>query len=100
MPKGSAVALNLKDLENRIRKKTAVISVIGLGYGGLPLALAFAEAGFKVIGVDLDKKKVNSINRGTSYLLDIKSAQLKKPVAAGLLKATSEGMNIIKVIQY
>lgn len=91
MSKNSVNVLNLKDLENRIRKKSAVVSVVGLGYVGLPLALAFAEAGFKVFGVDSDRKKVNKINRGMSYLLDVQSERLKKPVADGLLKATLEG---------
>ena len=91
MSKNSADILNLKNLENRIRKKSATISVVGLGYVGLPLALAFAEAGFKVFGVDSDQKKVNKINRGISYLLDIQSGRLKKLVTDGLLKATSGG---------
>lgn len=91
MSKNSVDVLNLKNLENRIRKKSAVIGVVGLGYVGLPLALAFAEAGFKVFGVDSDQKKVNKINRGMSYLLDIQSERLKKLVTDGLLKATSGG---------
>lgn len=94
MPKDCAVAINLKDLENRIRKKSAAIGVVGLGYVGLPLALAFAEAGFKVFGVDPDQKKVNKINRGVSYLLDIQSEQLKKLVKDGSLKVTSEGTTL------
>jgi UDP-N-acetyl-D-glucosamine dehydrogenase len=71
--KKSAVTLNTKDLKNRIQNKSALIGVVGLGYVGLPLALAFAEAGFRVVGVDLDKKRVNKINLGMSYLLDVKS---------------------------
>ncbi len=91
MAKDSIVAINLKDLENRIRKKSAAISVVGLGYVGLPLALAFAEAGFQLFGIDSEQKRVNKINRGISYLLDIQSEQLKKLVKDGLFKATSEG---------
>jgi len=56
---------------------------------GLPLALAFAEAGFNVTGVDADKGRVNKITRGVSYLLDIESARLKKAVTKGRLKATT-----------
>jgi UDP-N-acetyl-D-glucosamine dehydrogenase len=55
----------------KIEQREAVISVIGLGYVGLPLAIAFAQAGFRVIGLDLDKKKVDSLNRGESYIEDI-----------------------------
>ena len=79
---------DLRNLESRIRDKSADIGVVGLGYVGLPLALAFAEAGFNVTGIDSDKGRVNKITRGTSYLLDIESARLKKAVASGRLKAT------------
>ena len=80
---------DLRNLESRIRDKSADIGVVGLGYVGLPLALAFAEAGFNVTGIDSDKGRVNKIIRGTSYLLDIESARLKKSVASGRLKATT-----------
>jgi len=79
---------DLRNLENRIKDKSAEIGVVGLGYVGLPLALAFAEAGFMVTGIDSDKTRVNKITRGISYLLDIESARLKKAVKGGKLKAT------------
>jgi UDP-N-acetyl-D-glucosamine dehydrogenase len=79
---------DLRNLESRLRDKSADIGVVGLGYVGLPLALAFAEAGFNVTGIDTEKGRVNKIMRGTSYLLDIESARLKKAVASGRLKAT------------
>jgi len=91
MAKETLDVLNFKNLENRIKKKSAVIGIVGLGYVGLPLALAFAEAGFKVLGIDYDQQKVKKLSRGVSYLLDIESKQLKKPVADGLLSATTEG---------
>jgi UDP-N-acetyl-D-glucosamine dehydrogenase len=80
---------DLRNLESRIRDKSADIGVVGLGYVGLPLALAFAEAGFNVTGVDADKGRVNKITRGVSYLLDIESARLKKAVNKGRLRATT-----------
>jgi len=80
---------DLRNLESRIRDKSADIAIVGLGYVGLPLALAFAEAGFNVSGVDADKARVNKITRGVSYLLDIESARLKKAVTKGKLKATT-----------
>jgi len=49
--------------------------VIGLGYAGLPLAVAFAERGFPVVGVDVDGRKVAALNRGESYVQDIPSAR-------------------------
>jgi len=88
---------DLRNLESRIRDKSADIGVVGLGYVGLPLALAFAEAGFNVTGIDSDKGRVNKIMRGTSYLLDIESARLKKAVASGRLKATISQSNLRRV---
>ncbi|MCX7766188.1 MAG: NAD(P)-binding domain-containing protein, partial [Candidatus Sumerlaeia bacterium] len=55
--------------------------VIGLGYVGLPLAVEIAQAGFKVIGIDVDASKVKKINRGVSYIGDVDTeilAQLVK----------------------
>ena len=54
----------------------AHVAIIGLGYVGLPLAVAFAEAGYQVTGIDLDARKVDAINRGESYIEDIPSMTL------------------------
>ena len=80
---------DLRNIENRIKDKSAEIGIVGLGYVGLPLALAFAECGFNVTGIDSDKDRVNKIMKGTSYLLDIASPRLKKAVSSGKLKATT-----------
>ena len=64
------------DLLRKIESHDAVISVIGLGYVGLPLAVAFAEAGFRVIGIDVDEARVESVNAGVSYLKDLPSERL------------------------
>lgn len=66
----------------KIRTKQAVVGVIGLGYVGLPLGMAFAEEGFPTMGLDVDHKKVASINRGESYIRHISSEQLL-PLAQG-----------------
>ena len=63
-------------LLSKIQNHTATIAVIGLGYVGLPLAVAFAKAGFPVIGIDVDERKVEAINRGESYIRDVPSADL------------------------
>ena len=54
--------------EERLRRRTARIGVIGLGYVGLPLAVEFAKAGFEVTGFDVDVAKVDAINKGQSYI--------------------------------
>ena len=59
------------DIVSRIASRTATIGIIGQGYVGLPLALVFEEAGFPVIGLDLDPKKVDALNRGESYIKHI-----------------------------
>ena len=64
-------------LLDKIESRQAAVSVIGLGYVGLPLAVLFAEAGFRVIGVDVDGDRVDSINRGESYIQDLPSGTLE-----------------------
>lgn len=64
-------------LLHKIETHTATVSVIGLGYVGLPLAVAFAENGFPVIGIDVDPWKVGELNHGRSYVQDIPSDRLK-----------------------
>lgn len=83
--------------KEKIRQKKAKIAVIGLGYVGLPLAVEFAKKGFKALGVDLDKNKVNSINSGDSYILDIPSEEIKPLVRKGLLKATRDYSKLSEV---
>src|SRR5512141_1113039 len=61
----------MHDLEKRIEDRSAVVGVIGQGYVGLPLALVFCEAGFPVIGFDLDPVKVDALTRGESYIRHI-----------------------------
>ncbi|MDF2504125.1 nucleotide sugar dehydrogenase [Clostridium sp.] len=83
--------MSIKDLlMNKIIDKTAAIGVIGLGYVGLPLAVEAASSGYKVIGFDLQQKKVAMVNSGINYIGDIENSLLKKVVNKGLLKATSD----------
>jgi UDP-N-acetyl-D-glucosamine dehydrogenase len=89
MARAELTVNDLRNIETRIKDKSAEIGIVGLGYVGLPLALAFAETGFTVTGIDSDKDRVNKITRGVSYLLDIDSPRLKKAVAGGKLKATT-----------
>jgi UDP-N-acetyl-D-glucosamine dehydrogenase len=59
------------DFKSLIKNKNAKVAVIGLGYVGLPLSLSFLDQGYEVIGVDLNKTKIRSIQSGKSYITDI-----------------------------
>ena len=75
---------------DKINDKSAKVGVIGLGYVGLPLALEFANAGYEVMGIDIDQNKVALINSGKNYIKDIKDDNLKDVVSKKLLKASSD----------
>lgn len=77
-------------LRDKIKARTASVGVIGLGYVGLPLAVEFAKAGFSVTGIDVLDHKVDSINRGESYIQDIRTDALRPLVESGHLRATSD----------
>ncbi len=78
------------ELITKLEKRSAIVAILGMGYVGLPLAVVFAEAGFNVIGIDPIQEKVDRLNRGESYILDVSSDQVKKLVQSGRLKATSD----------
>lgn len=63
-------------LKKKFEKKEATIGVVGLGYVGLPLAVMFAEAGFKVYGVDISVQIIESLNKGSSHVGDVKDQKL------------------------
>jgi len=79
---------NKEQLLDKIKNKTAVIGIIGLGYVGLPLAIESAKAGYRTIGFDIQEKKVELINKGCNCVDDIDSDSFKKVTKEGLLKAT------------
>ncbi len=78
------------NLIKSINNKSAKIGVIGLGYVGLPLAVEFTNAGYEVTGIDIDEKKVESINKGENYIKDIENSVLKNAVKKELLKSTTD----------
>ena len=77
-------------LRKKIETREARVGVVGLGYVGLPLAVEFAQVGFTVTGIDIDKSKVDAINRGVSYIQDVPTEVLKPLVKAGKLRATAD----------
>jgi len=77
-------------LLDRIHQREAKVGVVGLGYVGLPLGMAFAEAGFPVSGFDVDPRKIEKISRGESYIKHIPSTPLRRLTEAGRLTASSD----------
>src|SRR5688572_21904042 len=77
-------------LTKKLKDKNAKIAILGLGYVGLPLAVVFAEAGFNVTGIDPDKRKIEAIAKGESYIPDVKNETVAKLVKAGKLSATTD----------
>src|SRR3954471_1800806 len=67
----STVSTPISDFRQRIATREARIGIVGLGYAGLPLALGFAEAGFEVTGIDVSAERVDAVNAGRSYLVDV-----------------------------
>ncbi|MFN8378448.1 MAG: nucleotide sugar dehydrogenase [Anaerolineae bacterium] len=76
-------------LLDRIERRDALVAIVGLGYVGLPLAVEFAEVGFRVVGLDISSAKVDALNRGESYIPDIPTESIRRLVADGRLRATT-----------
>jgi UDP-N-acetyl-D-glucosamine dehydrogenase len=74
----------------RIKAREVLIGIIGLGYVGLPLGLAFAEKGFNVLGFDVDPKKVSAVSRGESYIKHLDASRVAAAAKAGTLQATAD----------
>ena len=70
-------------LKNKIIKKKITIAVIGIGYVGLPLCLRFLKRGFKVFGIDKNKKKIKIIKKGKSYIANINNREIKNAISLG-----------------
>jgi UDP-N-acetyl-D-glucosamine dehydrogenase len=86
-----------KMLANKIKNKSAKVGIIGLGYVGLPLAVEFAESGFKVTGFDISVEKVKLINKGVSYIDDIPNERVAPLVKSGNLKALTDDRQLSKM---
>lgn len=77
-------------LLDKIRSKEIVVGVVGLGYVGLPLAVEKAKAGYKTIGFDVQKEKVDMVNAGHNYIGDVVNEDLEAIVKSGMLSATTD----------
>lgn len=80
----------LDALKARIESGNAHVGILGLGYVGLPLAVEFGSAGLNVTGFDLSEAKVDSLNRGESYIQDVETSRLKALVDKGKVRATTD----------
>jgi UDP-N-acetyl-D-glucosamine dehydrogenase len=83
-------------LIEKFQKKTATVAIMGLGYVGLPLAVVFAKAGYQVIGYDLVQEKVDLVNSGKSYILDVPDEDLRPLVMNLQVRATSNPAELAK----
>lgn len=83
-------------LKEKILSKTATLGVVGLGYVGLPLAVEKAKAGFKTIGFDVQKSKVEMVNAGKNYIGDVVNEDLQEIVKSGFLLATTDFSQVAK----
>jgi UDP-N-acetyl-D-glucosamine dehydrogenase len=82
------MSVKLAQLQEAIRQRKAKVGIVGLGYVGLPLGMAFAEAGYQVTGLEVDATKVDHVNRGASYIHHIPSEAILKHTSTGKLRAT------------
>ena len=77
-------------LLEKIRSRSAVVGVVGLGYVGLPLAVLQAKTGYRVYGVDEVAEKVDRVNRSENYISDVDDNDLRQVVSTQRLSATSD----------
>ncbi len=87
----------MSEWENRIKSKKIVVGVLGLGYVGLPLVREFTSAGLRVVGFDIDQKKVDTLNSGKSIIKHVPHSDVAKMKESGLFEATSDMSKIRKV---
>jgi len=77
-------------LKKKIKSKKAVITVMGLGYVGLPIALEFCRKGFKVNGLDTDSGRIEKLKKGISYINDIPASDISKEIKRKRLNITTD----------
>ncbi|HEV3485802.1 MAG TPA: NAD(P)-binding domain-containing protein, partial [Vicinamibacterales bacterium] len=88
----------MKDvLLGRIHDRSAKVGVVGLGYVGLPLAVEFAKAGFRVVGYDVSERVVSSLRAGRSHIQDVPPADVAALVKGGMFEATTDERRLAEV---
>ena len=80
--------MGIENLKKKILNRSAKLGVIGLGYAGLPLAIEMARQGYRVTGIDIDGRRVESVNSGISYIPDVREKDLFELVTEGRIRAT------------
>jgi UDP-N-acetyl-D-glucosamine dehydrogenase len=80
----------MDSLAAKIADKSARVAIIGLGYVGLPLAVGFAKAGYAVLGLDVDERKLAALNEGRSHIQDVETADVAAVVRAGRFAASND----------
>jgi UDP-N-acetyl-D-glucosamine dehydrogenase len=83
-------------LERKLKDRSAIMAVLGMGYVGLPLAVVFAEAGFEVVGIDPDTRKIDALTAGESYIGDVTSEQVTRLVKSKKLRAMADFSELAK----
>ncbi|MGE0002188.1 MAG: nucleotide sugar dehydrogenase [Fimbriimonadaceae bacterium] len=90
MATSSASNIHVEALRTKIRDKTAIVGVIGLGYVGLPFAVEKSKVGFSVIGFEQNPSRAEKVNQGSNYIDDVADTELADAVSQGLLRATGD----------
>ena len=78
------------ELKKKINNKKAIVTIVGLGYVGLPIAVELCKKGYKVNGLDKSAKRVNRLKKKVSYIDDISDGEVKKIFASGRFQATTK----------
>ena len=84
-------------LAHKLRAKDAHLGVIGLGYVGLPLAIAYGKAGFRVTGIERMEEKVAALQSGESYIIDVPASDVRELIEAGRLKVTTDASVLAEI---